>query len=138
MSSCVYVIQADNEEIKVGLSGTPFARLSKVKAEYGDRRRFTSAYLVGYAVTKFGLAVESHVHRELEQYAVGGEWYRINSLYALGVVTQVARSFDAASVTYAIGPEEHKVPVRIVRSVLGLCRRGSRIHPTYQQAALRL
>ena len=38
-SACVYVMAADNGEVKVGFSGTPRARLSKVKREYGDNYR---------------------------------------------------------------------------------------------------
>ncbi len=136
MSNCVYVIQADNGEVKVGLSGTPFARLSKVKKEYGLRRHFSNAYLVGYAVTRYGFAVESYVHRELEQYAVGGEWYRMNSLSALGVVAQVAKIFDERTFVYAIGPEEGRTPVSVIREMFGL-RKISRVRVQQRAPASR-
>lgn len=105
MNDFVYVIQADNGEVKVGLSGTPFARLSKIKREYGPRRGFKDAYFkLRHYPTRYGLLIESHAHDALEQFASGGEWYRVNSLFALGVVADVARLFQSNVLIETIGP----------------------------------
>jgi hypothetical protein len=116
MSDCVYVIQADNGEVKLGLSGTPFARLSKVRKEYGPRRQFGDAYLVGFVTTRFGLFVESSAHSELKRFAVGGEWYRVSSLLALGVVAQIAGLLESNIIVQTFGPAaEAKVTVKTFR-----------------------
>jgi len=104
MSACVYIIQADNGEIKVGLSGTPYARLSKVKKEYSKRRGFADAYLVGFITTDYGLEIESFSHKFLEQYAVGGEWYKVNSLFAMRAVLDAASIFENDVIFKTVGP----------------------------------
>lgn len=122
MSSCVYVIQANNGEIKVGLSSTPFARLSKIKKEYGARRQFNDAYLVAFVATSYGLLVESGAHNSLRQFAVGGEWYRVSALIALGVVSRIASSLEPNVIVQTFGPSaEAKVSVKVFRTFVRGC-----------------
>lgn len=94
MSAYVYVILTDSGEIKVGLSGTPYARLSKIKREYGERRGFKDAQLVGFVDTSYALLVESLVHRRIEAHATGGEWFRMDGEEALSIVLEEARGID--------------------------------------------
>jgi len=119
MSSCVYVIQADNFEIKVGVSDTPYARLSNIKKEYSNRRGFKRAYLVGFISSDFGLSVESLAHRMLNQYAVGGEWYRVHAFIALRAVIEAASLFESNIVVQTVGPEtKAKLSVKTFRSLV--------------------
>lgn len=120
MDACVYVVQADNGEVKVGLSGTPYARLSKVKKEYSHRRKFKNAYLVGFVPTDYGLYVESIAGRILEEYAVGGEWYEVNSLIALRAVITAASSFENDVVVHTVGPvdDNNKLTVKTLRKFI--------------------
>jgi len=90
MTAFVYVIEADNGEVKVGLSGTPYARLSKIKREYGPRRGFVDARLVGFVRTRYALVVESLAQHRIEGSATGGEWYRLDPIQALVIVLQEA------------------------------------------------
>lgn len=93
----VYVIEADNGEVKVGASGTPYARLSKIKREYGPRRGFTHARLVGFVPTSCPMAAEALVHRQLESLAVGGEWFNVDPVKALVEVLWAVWEFDAGA-----------------------------------------
>lgn len=90
MTAFVYVIEADNGEVKVGLSGTPVARLSKIKREYGARRGFKEARLVGYVRTPDPLLVEWLAHRTLAEHVTGGEWFRVDPMLAIVTVLQEA------------------------------------------------
>lgn len=92
-SHCVYVVSADNGEVKVGLSGTPYARLSQIKRHYGPRRGFKGAKLVGIIWTQCAAEVESCVIRRLEHLATGGEWFRCDPEHALRVVIDEAESW---------------------------------------------
>ena len=116
----VYVIHADNGEVKIGFSGTPFARLSKIKREYGQRRKFKNAYLVGFVTLDNAFELELLVHRELERYACGGEWYNISPLLAFGKLIDCAHMFSPDPRVTTVGPsEETKVgtrPIKIVKS----------------------
>lgn len=93
----VYVMEADNGEVKVGVSGTPYARLSKVKAYYGPRRGFDHVRIVGMVPCPHPLAVEWGAAQELEPHAVGGEWYRLDAMQALVAVLWAALAFDEAA-----------------------------------------
>lgn len=90
----VYVISADNGEVKVGSSGAPYARLSQVKREYAARRGFTSARLVGFVRTAWPMAVEAAAQHRLLAHVVGGEWFRVDPEMALQVVLEEAGEFD--------------------------------------------
>lgn len=94
MTAFVYVILVDSGEVKVGLSGTPYARLSKIKREYGPRRNFKDASLVGFVRTAYGQLVESRVQSRLAEHATGGEWYRVDPLIALDAVIDEARALE--------------------------------------------
>ena len=95
--ACVYVMAADNGEVKVGFSGTPYARLSKVKREYGARRGFTGIRLVGTVWTHAALEVEAEVIRLLVGcgWAVGGEWFRCDPEQTLQAVIREAEAWQA-------------------------------------------
>lgn len=97
MSACVYVIQADNGEVKVGWSGTPYARLSSVKREYSARRGFSRAVLIGFVQTPAFVEVELLAIRSLLGDAVGGEWFRCAPAAAIEAIMSAAREFDPAA-----------------------------------------
>lgn len=118
MSACVYIVQTNNGEVKIGLSGSPYSRLSQIKKEYGRRRGFTEAYLAAYVVTDYGLLVESLTHRLLDEFAVGGEWYEVSFLIALSAVFEAAQTVGEDIRCYAIGPEPTHVSVKEVRALL--------------------
>ena len=90
----VYVIEADNGDVKVGMSGTPYARLSHVKREYGPRRGFKDARLVGFVRSRDALLVESAAHHHLLDFATGGEWFRVEPMKALVTVLLAALILD--------------------------------------------
>ena len=120
MSAFVYVVHANNGEIKVGLSVTPHERLSKIKKEYSHRRGFSEAYLVGFVSTRYGLSVERLAHGFLGQYAVGGEWYRVHPLIALRVVIKAAYLFQEDVLVYTEGPKvDVKASIKTLRSLIG-------------------
>ena len=95
MNAFVYVMAADNGEVKIGWSSTPYARLSKVKAEYGPRRGFRDVRLVGFVPTPCFMQVESDTLRRLEAWATGGEWFRLDPREALRVVVAEALSWES-------------------------------------------
>lgn len=92
--SCVYVMAADNGEVKVGWSGTPYARLSKVRREYAARHGFERIALVGWVRTTAFLEVELLAIAELKPHASGGEWFRVDPEDALATVVRHAVSVD--------------------------------------------
>ena len=119
---CVYVVQADNGEVKIGVSGTPFARLSKIKKEYGARRNFRDAYVAAFVTTKFGFLVETAAQRSLERYAVGGEWYRVNLLLALRAICEAAWLVGDNVILQTFGPsKELRVSRHVFRSFVRQC-----------------
>ena len=93
-TACVYVIATDTGEVKVGWSSTPYARVSKIRREYGPRRGFAEAWLVGFVPTPRFLDVEIAVHRRLEPLATGGEWFRADPMEALRVVAAEAMCWE--------------------------------------------
>lgn len=93
-AAVVYVVEADNGEVKVGLSGTPYARLSNIKREYGPRRGFTHARLVGMVWTDYPVEVERLAIDSLLPLAEGGEWFRVEPMVALVEVVYAATMFD--------------------------------------------
>ena len=108
--SHVYDILADNGEVKVGVSGTPYARLSKIKREYGPRRGFLDAKLIGFVTTDAYLVVESHVHMALADHAVGGEWYRIDPGIAFRRVVVEATLLDDSAAVHDLQKGERESP----------------------------
>ncbi len=94
MGAFVYVMAADNGEVKVGWSGTPYARLSKVRREYSARRGFRDIGLVGMVRTAAFVETEVMAHGRLEPFAVGGEWFRLDAEAALAIVLECARHWD--------------------------------------------
>lgn len=115
---CVYVVHADNGEVKIGFSGTPYARLSKIKREYRQRRGFNNAYLVGFVMLENAFELELFMHRKLERYACGGEWYNISPLLAFGWLIDYAYLFCSEPRVTTVGPnEEKKVDKRPITSV---------------------
>lgn len=64
--------------------------------------------------------LELLVHRELERYACGGEWYNISPLLAFGKLIDCAHMFSPDPRVTTVGPsEETKVgtrPIKIVKS----------------------
>ena len=93
--SMVYVMQADNGELKIGWSGAPYARLSKVKGEYGPRRGFVDLRLVGMVRTAAFIETEILVHARVAAAATGGEWYRMDAEDALATALDVALQLDS-------------------------------------------
>src|SRR5687768_3759859 len=71
MGAAVYVIRTDSGEVKVGFSGTPYARLSSIKREYGARRGFRDAQMVGFVSAPHFLVVESMAIHRLLPHATG-------------------------------------------------------------------
>lgn len=94
MPAYVYAIAADNGEVKVGFSSTPYARISKVKRDYGKRRGFASAWLIGYVETPFFLDVESDAIERLLPYATGGEWFRCDPQQAMQEIISAAEDWS--------------------------------------------
>lgn len=115
--SYVYIIQADNGEVKIGVSDAPFHRLNQVKREYGPRRGFRDAYLVGCLRTSRPVTVEATVLDLLDPYSVGGEWFRVSSLYALRALLFSAEGFTDGFVVME-GPTQPRPPVGKLRSLL--------------------
>jgi hypothetical protein len=117
---CVYLVHADNGEVKIGLSGTPYARLSKIKREYSQRRGFKNAYLVGFVQLESAYELELFVHHKLKRYACGGEWYNISPLLAFGKLIDFAYMFSPEPYITTVGPSEEtrvgKRPITIVKS----------------------
>jgi hypothetical protein len=119
MSACVYVIHADNGEVKVGLSGGPYSRLYQVKKDYAHRRGFSDAYLVGFVTTDYGVIVESLAIDSLIENAVGGEWFKIHPLIALNAVIEAASFYDDNLIIQTVGPkDENKVSKKILRKIV--------------------
>lgn len=96
MAAFVYVIEADNGDVKVGLSVSPYARLSQVKRDYRGARGFTDARLVGFVKSDAALEVEAMAHQALQRHVIptAGEWYRVDPLKALIEVLWQAMEFD--------------------------------------------
>jgi hypothetical protein len=103
MADAVYVIVADNGDVKVGISGTPYARLSKVKRDYGPSRGFQDARLVGFVLTGYAYAIEHFAIRRLLPHATGGEWFRIDPMRAGPNTASIARRSRWGS-SYQRGP----------------------------------
>ncbi len=89
-NACVYVVEADNGEIKVGVSRTPYERLSKIRRHYASRRGFRTATLYAFVETDVPMAVEWMAHRDLKPYWAGGEWFTRAPEAALRVVLEYA------------------------------------------------
>lgn len=88
--SFVYVVLADNGDVKVGWSSTPFARLSKIKREYAGRRGFRQAQLVAFIQTERFVEVELVAHEILRPQAMEGEWFRVDPECAFEAVLLAA------------------------------------------------
>lgn len=90
----IYVIEVDSGEVKVGLSGTPYARMSKIKREYGPSRGFTRARLCAFVGSADAMLIEGLVHRALKDHASGGEWYRLAPGRAIASVVGIGLSLN--------------------------------------------
>lgn len=88
--SFVYVVLADNDDVKVGWSSTPYARLSKIKRDYGQRRGFTSARLLAFVETPSFLDTELLAHHALREHWLEGEWFHVPAEAALDAVIEAA------------------------------------------------
>ena len=115
--SCVYIIQADNGEVKVGISGSPYARLSQVVRDYSAPRGFSDAYLVAVLPTPAAEMIESIVLDLLRPHATGGEWFRVSALYALRALLCAAEGLADGPVLME-GPAQPRVPVSALRGLL--------------------
>lgn len=115
MTTSVYIVQADNGQVKVGITGSGVAaRLSKIKQDYGPRRGFNDAFVVCHTDTWNPDWFETHlIEFHLEQ-AVGGEWLDCSSLVLLQTFLMLAKLYGIGPVVMEGPPEEH-VPVRVVR-----------------------
>jgi hypothetical protein len=69
--SFIYVIQADDGLIKVGISSNPSARLAQLQTSTPSR--LSLAYIG--ALRCNGYAVEAEAHRRLADYRRSGEWF---------------------------------------------------------------
>lgn len=93
--TCVFVILADNGEVKIGFSDTPYARLSKIKREFAARNGFKEAKLVGFVETYAAQYVESRIFRSLESYLIeGSNWYQIDPEVMLAFILEEAKLVD--------------------------------------------
>ena len=111
----VYIVQADNGEVKVGITGsTPDARLSKIKRDYAERRRFKDAFVVCWVDTWNPTWFEQHLIEFHVDNAVGGEWLRCSSLVMLQTFVMLAKLYGVGPICMQ-GPPEHHVSVRVVR-----------------------
>jgi hypothetical protein len=90
----LYVMAADNGEVKVGYSGSPFARLSAVKAAYAERRGFKNLSLFAYVQSAAPILDELLVIRRLLPLATGGEWFRCTPEHALRIVIETVWEGD--------------------------------------------
>lgn len=72
----VYVIEADNGEVKVGIASAPLSRLTTIVREYGPRRGFRTARVAAYFDCDDPPVIEVWAHRLLRDRWVDGEWFR--------------------------------------------------------------
>ena len=79
----VYVIAADNGEVKIGYARAPVSRFVTIQREYGPKRGFLTARLVGYVEAVRADALEALAHRQFWGTWVGGEWFQIDPDAAL-------------------------------------------------------
>lgn len=82
----LYVMAANNGEVKVGYSGAPFARLSAVKKAYAGVRGFTALQLFAFVPSADPILDELAAIRALVPLATGGEWFRCSPEHALQAV----------------------------------------------------
>jgi hypothetical protein len=84
--SFVYVVQADNGTIKIGISTNPTARLAQLQRS--APAHLSLAY-VG-ALRSTGYAVEAEAHRTLASYRQSGEWFSCPAEMAVAAVAVAA------------------------------------------------
>lgn len=79
----VYVIAADNGEVKIGYAMCPASRFVTVRREYAPKRGFSDARLVGYIEAERADALEVLAHRYFHDQWISGEWFAIDPECAL-------------------------------------------------------
>lgn len=105
----VYVIAADNGEVKVGYSYAPIWRFTTIRREYAKKRGFTNARLVGWIEASHADALEALAHRHFreEGHWISGEWFALDPDATL---EKLAEIWDTIAVRRFGEP-----PCRIVR-----------------------
>jgi hypothetical protein len=82
----IYVIQADNGLIKVGISTNPTARLAQLRTASAVPLKI--AYVA--ALRCNGFAVEAEAHRTLVSYRLEGEWFNCPTDMAVAAIGAAA------------------------------------------------
>jgi hypothetical protein len=84
--SFIYVIQADNGMLKIGISSNPSARLAQLRTASPSALSF--AYIA--ALRSDGRAVEAEAHRTLAGYRQNGEWFNCPAEMAVAAIGAAA------------------------------------------------
>lgn len=103
----VYVIAADNGEVKIGYAMAPATRFVTVRREYAAKRGFSDARLVGWIEASAADVLEVIAHRHFRPQWVSGEWFNVDPEAALD---QIAALWDRVAVQFYGEP-----PCRLVR-----------------------
>jgi hypothetical protein len=82
----IYVIQADNGMLKIGVSTNPSARLAQLRTS--SPFKLTFAYMG--ALRCSGYAVEAEAHRTLAGYRQNGEWFNCPADMAVAAIGAAA------------------------------------------------
>lgn len=73
--AAVYVIAADNGEVKIGYAMAPASRFTVIRREYAAKRGFTDARLVGWVECSHADVLEVLAHRHYRSRWISGEWF---------------------------------------------------------------
>jgi hypothetical protein len=84
--SFIYIVQADNGLIKVGISGNPGARLMQLRTASAVPLKLE---YIG-ALRCNGYAIEAATHRTLADYRQNGEWFRCPTDMAVAAISAAA------------------------------------------------
>lgn len=74
----VYVIAADNREVKIGYAMAPASRFTTIRREYAPKRGFTDARLVGWIECSHADVLEAYAQRHYRRSWISGEWFALD------------------------------------------------------------
>lgn len=122
-SNFVYIIEGEAGKHKIGVSSDPTKRISQLQT--GSPVALKFAYI---GVTAGGAYdIEAQAHALLQNYNTNGEWFRVPSSIAIGVVLESANR---------LGHQLQQVQPEMVQTVITLSKRSMptvRDQPTFKQ-----
>lgn len=93
----VYVIAADNGEVKIGYAMAPVSRFVTIRREYARKRGFTDARLVGWVEASQADVLEVMAHRHFWPRWISGEWFTLDPEATL---TEIGELWDRVAAIY--------------------------------------